>query len=149
MGLAAFFAVGAVFMVIVGIIGLAAYIFNSLQHQKVFKKLGYANAWMAWIPFAFNYALADIACPDEGFVLFGKTIEKNLFKFYMVVLFVASFVPVVGGIVSLVGNVYCTGFCYNRLFAHLEQKSLEECKVVAYCSGFCPIIAAFKFMGVK
>lgn len=45
------------------------YVLTSIAHMKALKALGYDNAWMAWIPFAQQYALADVAAGNQETVM--------------------------------------------------------------------------------
>lgn len=42
----------AAFMIVAIIAGIAIYVYASLATYTIAKKLGYKNAWLAWIPFA-------------------------------------------------------------------------------------------------
>ena len=74
---------------------VGGYVLTSIAHMKALKALGYDNAWMAWIPFAQQYALADVAAGNqETVMLFGSlSVPAMLYKFWWVLWIVLMFIP--------------------------------------------------------
>lgn len=141
---------GAYLMVIV-VIALVFYVLSSLAHMKALKALGYDKAWMAWIPFAQQYALADVAAANQASVtLFGSlSVPAVLYKFWWVVWIILPFIPIVGSFVSTVWLIVFLGNCYVKIYARLEGTSEQEQQVIGYLSGFLSIIAVVKFLAGK
>lgn len=133
-----------------GILGIAVYVLYGISHMKALKAMGYDKAWAAWIPFFNSYALADCIPETQGDVnMFGLAIPGKVFKFWWIVSFAIYYVPVVGGILSIVVTILCAGFCYTSIYSILENKSKDEVKVVGYLSGWINIIASVKFLTYK
>lgn len=139
--------VGAYLMVII-VIALVVYVLSSLAHMKALKALGYDKAWMAWIPFAQQYALADVAAGNQDSVtLFGSvSVPAILYKFWWILWIVLPFVPVIGSLASTVVCIIFLGNCYVKIYARLEGTSEQEQQVIGYLSGFLVIIAIVKFL---
>jgi hypothetical protein len=123
----------------------------SLGIMKALKQLGYANAWMAWIPLANYYALADVAAnKEENINLIGTlTIPVMLYKLWWLVMLVASFVPIIGSIVAIAIQVICLGHIFTRLFARIDHTQEQQQQTLAYISGLIPLVAAIKFLSIK
>lgn len=133
-----------------GIVGIAVYVLYGISHMKALKAMGYDKAWAAWIPFFSSYALADcIPETKENVNLFGISIPGTVFKFWWLIAFVVTWVPVVGSLLSLAVNIIGAGFCYTSIYSILEGKSKDEVKVVGYLSGWLNIIAIVKFFTYK
>ncbi len=133
-----------------GIAGIVVYVLYGISHMKALKAMGYDKAWAAWIPFFSSYALADcIPETKENVNLFGISIPGTVFKFWWLIAFVVTWVPVVGSILSLAVNIIGAGFCYTSIYSILEGKSKDEVKVVGYLSGWLNIIAIVKFFTYK
>ena len=80
------------------------YVQASLRHSRFL--MGYDKAWAAWVPFFNTYALADcIPETKEKVEIFGISIPGTVFKFWWLIGIVATWIPVVGSILSLVINV--------------------------------------------
>lgn len=141
---------GAYLMVFV-VIALIAYVLSSLAHMKALKALGYDKAWMAWIPFAQFYALADAAADNQQSVhLFGSvSVPAALYKFWWALWIVVSFIPVIGSIAAFAIIVIFLGNCYVKIYARLDGTSEQEQQVIGYLSGFLSIIAIVKFLAGK
>ncbi|MBO5033060.1 MAG: hypothetical protein J6C19_12920 [Lachnospiraceae bacterium] len=139
------------YLLVVVVIALAYYVVSSLAHMKALKAAGYDKAWMAWIPFANYYALADAAADHQDKVnLFGTlSVPAALYKFWWAVSIVLSFIPVIGSLASAVIKIIFLGNCYVKLFARLDRTSEQEQQVIGYLSGFLGIIAVVKFLAGK
>lgn len=143
-------ALGA-YLVFVLIIAVVFYVLYAISHMKALKALGYDKPWMAWIPFANYYALADAALNGgDSMQLFGSlSIPAMVFKLWWVISFVVSFIPGVGNILNLVLRIICLGTCYIKMYARLEHKDEKDVQAIGYVSGFLPIIALCKFLAGK
>lgn len=144
-------AVIVAYLGVIIVIGLIYYVLSSLAHMKALKALGYDKAWMAWIPFAQQYALADVAAANQSSVpLFGSvSVPAPLYKFWWAVWIVLSFIPIIGSIASVVWLVVFLGNCYMKVYARLDGTSEQEQQVIGYLSGFLSIIAVVKFLAGK
>lgn len=136
------------------VLGIAYYVLFSLTHYKALKKLGYANAWLAWIPFGVNYACADVATMGDGEqvkVIGTLEVPKTVFKFWWVISLILIFIPLgfIATALNLALGIICDGLCYTRLYMMLEGKSESEEQVIGYISGAFPIVAVIKFLMMK
>ncbi|MDE7478210.1 MAG: hypothetical protein K2M91_09725 [Lachnospiraceae bacterium] len=145
---ALYLAVLGTYLVVVLVVMLVCYVLTSLAHMKALKALGYDKAWMAWIPLAQQYALADVAAGNEDNVtLFGTlTVPATLYRFWWILWIVLPFVPFIGGLASTVVMVVFLGNCYVKIYARLDGTSEQEQQVIGYLSGFLVIIAVVKFL---
>ena len=149
--LAVLMAVLGAYIIVVVVIALVVYVLSSLAHMKALKALGYDKAWMAWIPFAQQYALADAAADHQDSVhLFGSvSVPAVLYKFWWILWIVLPFVPVIGSLASTVVLVVFLGNCYVKIYARLDGTSEQEQQVIGYLSGFLTSIAIVKFRAGK
>jgi hypothetical protein len=130
---------------------VAIYVVTALGYYKCLKSFGYQNAWMAWVPFANSYALADVAANGQQEInLIGTVkIPVILYKFWWAVTLVVSFFPIIGGLVALVIRVIVLGDIFIKLFSRLTYTKEEDQKAIGYISGLIPIVAAIKFLTMK
>lgn len=140
-----------IYLVFLLVVVVAAYVLYGISHMKALKALGYDKPWMAWIPFANYWALADVALNgEESMNLFGSlSIPAIVFKLWWVIAYVVNFIPAVGGLCFLVINIICLGTCYIKMYARLEGKDEKDVRVVGYLSGWIPLIALCKFLAGK
>ena len=139
---------GVGLMLFMLVLAVAIYVVNALATMKALKALGYDKSWMAWIPFANYYALADVICKDKDSIRIVNSFDvpANLFKFWWVLLFVAAFIPKIGGLLSETVLVLFLGTNFIKIFALYDRKSESEEQVLGYISGAFPIVAAIKFL---
>lgn len=147
----AFVAALGIYFVVLIIIAIVFYVLYGISHMKALKAFGYDKPWMAWIPFANYFALADAVLNGEDNIkLFGSlSIPAVVFKFWWVIALVVSFIPVVGKILNYVLRIVCLGTCYIKIYAKLDGKAEQEVQALGYVSGFLPIVALFKFLAGK
>ncbi len=142
--------VGVVWAIIIFsfLIGAIFYVLCGISHSKALKALGYDKPWMAWIPFANFWALAEVALDGEENILFFDSLRvpAMLFKLWWLVAYAVALIPGVGGLLNLVLQIICLGACYTKMYARLDGKTEDETKGIGYVSGFLPIIAVFKFL---
>lgn len=145
---AALVAMLGAYLIFVLVIVIVCWVLYGISHMKALKAVGYDKAWMAWIPFANMWALAEVALDgDESMTLFGSlNIPAIAFKLWWVVGFVLSFIPTVGSFLNLVLTVICLGTCYIKMYAKLDGRDEKDVQALGYVSGFFPIIAVFKFL---
>jgi hypothetical protein len=145
------FTVAGFVVIITLLLALACYIVTSLGYMKALKRLGYPNAWLAWIPFGRCYALADVAAQgQENITIIGTlTIPAMLYKLWWVVAILLRFVPFIGGLLSLAVTIICFGHVFTRLFAMIERTSEQSQQAIGYISGFIPLVGAIKFLVTK
>lgn len=145
---AVFLAVIGAYLMVFLVVGVIFYVLTSLAHMKALKALGYDKAWMAWIPFAQQYALADVAAGNqESVTLFGSfSVPAVLYKFWWILWIILPFVPVIGSLASTVVMVLFLGNCYVKIYARLDGTPEQEQQVIGYLSGFLVIIAIVKFL---
>ena len=148
---AGFVAALGIYLIFLLVIAIAIYVLYSLSHMKALKALGYANPWMAWIPFLNYWALADVALNgEENMSLFGSlSIPAIVFKLWWVIYIVISCIPKVGGFLGLVLTIICLGTCYIKMYARLDGKDEKDVQVIGYLSGWIPLIAMCKFLAGK
>lgn len=149
-GLGALFAGMGVLLFVLVAVSIAAYVWTALEYSKVLKALGYKNPWMAWIPLANMYALADVIRGDDTeTVVWGKSVPAMLFNFWWAISMVCCFIPGIGTVLYTVLRVVCLGNCFAYIYAAVEGKEVDEVKGIAIASGFIPIIALIKFTQYK
>lgn len=133
---------------------VAVYVFYGLSHMKALKALGYDKAWLAWIPYGVYFGCADaVSQNEENVMLFNKfSIPSMVFKLWWVLPIVISFLPLNDSLINIVNRVLYIiflGCTYAKMYARIEGKTEEETQVLGCVSGFLPIIAACKFIGLK
>lgn len=140
-----------IYLVFLLAIVVLVYVLYSLSHMKALKALGYDKPWMAWIPFANYWALADVALNGEDSMnLFGSfSVPGIVFKLWWVIAYVVMFVPAVGNLLYLVVSIIGLGTCYIKMYARLDGKDEKDVRVVGYLSGWIPLIAMCKFLAGK
>ncbi len=145
---AALVAILGAYLIIVLIIVVVCWVLYGISHMKALKAVGYDKAWMAWIPYANMWALAEVALDgDESMTLFGSfNIPAIAFKLWWVIGLVLAFIPTVGSLLNLVLTVICLGTCYIKMYAKLYGRDEKDVQALGYVSGFFPIIAVFKFL---
>lgn len=124
---------------------IGVYVIWAFACMRVLKYLSYPNAWMAWIPFAREWALGDAAAMGGGTVdMFGKQVPAILVQLKWLV-FVINVVPVIGQLAFLAGTIILSGTLYANLYAACEGRDVSEVRGIGYLSGWLQIIALIKF----
>jgi hypothetical protein len=146
-----FFAAMGAFALIAVIIVIAFYVVMSLGFYKILKKVGYPNAWMAWVPLVAYYAIADAAANGEQNVhLIGTiSIPAMLYKLWWLVVIVVNFVPAIGSLAALVIQVICLGSIFIKLISRVTNTAETDNQVFGYISGLIPIVGAIRFLTLK
>ncbi len=142
---------GSIVLIIVALVALlAVYVLTALAYQKVFKKFNYPRPWMAWIPLANSWAIADVIQDKEGNVtIFGQKIPAMAFNFWFVVPFLLSYIPGIGSLLNVAANVILFGTICIHLYSRIENKSEKDVQILGYVSGWISIIAIIKFLMIK
>lgn len=140
-----------IYLIFVFVVIIAVYVLYSLSHMKALKALGYDKPWMAWIPFANYWALADVALNgEESMNLFGSfSIPAIAFKLWWLIAYIVMFVPAVGQLLYLAVTIIGLGTCYIKMYARLDGKDEKDVRVLGYLSGWIPLIAMCKFLAGK
>lgn len=149
--LGALLAGSLVILAIAVVLSIVFYVLWSIGCYKVLKKLGFQNAWMAWIPVV-SYIALGLACNTEDnktMNLFGLDIPTVVYALWIVIWFVAGRIPGAGGVVSLAVQILLSGRIYQYIYAKLEGKKESETAVIGFLSGWLGIIPMIKFLGYK
>ena len=136
------------YVIIMSVISIVFYVLYGISHMKALKVLGYDRPWMAWIPFANNWALAEVVLNGAENINFFNSFEVPalVFKLWWLIAIGVCGVPVVGNLLSVVIRVICLGTCYIKMFARLDGTDEEKQQVIGYISGFFTIVASCKFL---
>jgi len=135
-------------------LAVAIYVFYGLSHMKALKALGYDKAWLAWIPYGVYFGCADaVSQNEENVMLFNKfSVPAIVFKLWWVLPIIISFLPLDASWANLINRVIYIiflGCTYAKMYARIEGKTEQDTQVLGCVSGFLPIIAACKFIGLK
>lgn len=134
-------------IVLLLVLAVALYVLTALAVSRVLGIYGYPNAWMAWIPFVNYYALADAVCEGrETLTLFGKDVPSIVFKLWWVGKYIVSFVPHIGSLLGIAVAVIFFGTVLAECYARMEDKPVEDMRMLGYISGWITIIPAIKFL---
>ena len=136
----------------IGILGIAYYIWQSLEFYWLFKMCSYNNAWMAWIPILRYYALAEVTGDGMGqtrLYLINTDISTDIFRFWPILTLVVSRINGVGGILELFLTILCLGTSFTTVYSKFENRSPDEVKVLGYLSGWIPLIGIIKLTQYK
>ena len=131
------------------IIFIVNWILYGISHMKMLKIMEYENYWMAWLPLLHYYAIAD--CVMTVKLLNPKRVwniqeQPDAFKFWWVLRILLPLVPGFGNLLELAVSIACRGYCYNYIFSVTDGKSADDTKILAYLSGWLPIIAIVKYL---
>lgn len=133
-------------------LGLAWYIWQSLELFWLYQMCNYRNAWMAWIPILRYYALAEVTGDATGMTrlyLIGQDISTDLFRFWPILTLVVSRINGVGGILETLLTILCLGSCFTTIYSKFENRPPEEVQILGYVSGALPIIGIIKLTQYK
>ncbi len=146
-----FLAIIGVYLIAVLAVVIVIYVLYGISHMKALKALGYDKPWMAWIPFANYWALAEVVLNgQESITLFDSlNIPAMLFKLWWVIAFCVSYIPGLGAILNVALRVICLGTCYTKIYARLDRTDEKDTQVLGYVSGFISIVASCKFLAGK
>ncbi len=126
---------------------VVVYVLSALAIMRVLTILGYANPWMAWIPFLNYFALANVTANAEGNTkVLGFDVPNMVFNFWWVLQLIFNRIPNVGGLLATILQVICLGTCCINVYSRIENKPEKDVQVIGYVSGLIPIIAIVKFL---
>ena len=132
---------------IVVALAVGMYILRALAYQKVMRKYNYRKTWMAWIPFAQHYALADAASEGKSTMkFFSADCPAWFFKFWFLVAGVGAFVPFIGGTAAFVYTLLFQGNIYRTIYARAEKRSPGSRTAIALFSTIIELIPIIKFL---
>ena len=146
MGLGGVLAVFSVVYLIVAASGIAFYVFTALPMYKFAKRVGYENAWLAWIPFTYDFVLVKISEYNGSgkLVIRGIEYNRNTVAWFTVWGVLLNLVPAIGSIAFVILRVLITGACCRDLYSKTENKNLQDVVVLGYASGFFHVILTAK-----
>ena len=119
---------------------------TSLCYQKMFNAYRYPHPGYAWIPFYRLYILADLTC-GPVFKLGDFEIEKRIFMWWWLIVYILAFVPFVGGFVSFILNVLCLGYCHHEGIKKIDPT--YDSPVLSYLSAIFSIFLWFLVLPKK
>lgn len=136
-------------ILVVCLVAVACYVIGSLAYMKALKFMGYDKPWMAWIPYACYYALADCGAEGDPKLLPGMKVPVIVYKLWWIVPLVLAFVhvPYVGWLIRLAVQIICLGYSFRQIYLRMGDN--PEDKAISYLSGWLPIIAVFRFLTLK
>ena len=146
-------AVAGGILAVFAVFGLVFYVIGAIAISKALKAVEYKYPWFAWFPVLNIFALSDAAFDndeDAKNILFNKvSIPKEIAKFWFILYVVLMAIPKVGSYLAMIVMILVMGPAYALLYAKIEQKTLEDTRVLGYVSAFIPIIPVFKWLGIK
>lgn len=108
-------------LVVLLVVVVAVYVLSALAIMRVLTILGYANPWMAWIPFLNYFALANVTANAEGNTkVLGFDVPNMVFNFWWVLQLIFNRIPNVGGFWQQSFRLSPGNLLYQRLFPHRE-----------------------------
>ena len=137
------FALLAGFALVFLVIAVVSYLLQALTLFYVFKKVGYYDAYYAFIPLFNIYILSSLVpCYSDGKVYVTPTIgiNKRLFRFWWLIAFLVSAIPAIGVVLSVIIRILCYTRIFQYVYSLFEDKDEEDEIVVAIVSAFFPIV---------
>lgn len=139
--------VAGIFLFLLVVVGIGCYLLMAFGIQKMLKTLHYDKTWMAWIPLANLFAIAQVASRGQDEMkIFNFQLPTVVMGLWWIVYFVLGRIPHVGTLLATACQVICLGTCFINIYAMLDGKSEEEEKAIGFVSGLIPIIAVIKFL---
>ena len=128
-------------------IAVAMYILRSFAFRKVLRKYNYRKTWMAFIPYAQYYAIADAAAEGKPTMkFFSADCPVWWFKFWYIITTAGSFVPFIGPTAVFVFRMFFLGFVYRTIYARCEKRTLGSRTALGFVSSFIELIPIIKFL---
>ena len=146
---------GVGIMLLLVAVFVVVYVLSSIAYVKALKFMGYANPWMAWIPYLRYYGLMDCLGLQEeetkGIIGFQMPliVVKLWFLIPIAVTWLIPGLGYAGTLISTAVRIAFLGFAFGRMYAAIEGRPLSETKTLGYVSGWMEIIAVIKFLGIK
>lgn len=127
------------------VIGIVLYILFSIALSRGLAACGYGEPWMAWIPVARKYALADCAVHGMDRVyLWDVPFPGWLFRFHWAICGILMFIPYGGWVLAVGLRIFAEGPCYAAMYAAVEGTAPGEKLLVGYLSAVIPVIPIVK-----
>lgn len=114
---------GAIFAVIMGIIGLALYLFLSFALYKLAQKRGIDMPWLAWIPVAQMYILGQMV-KKVNISTFEIPKLEMVLPGAMLAVIILGWIPVLGTLINLAFYVLLLITLYNLYNQYLPEKAM-------------------------
>lgn len=130
---------------VVLLIALISWILYGISHSRILKLMNYPSPWMAWLPYANYYALAD-CIKSQTVNIFGVQVHRNKFKLWWALKMLLNFIPEFGWILGFILEIACLGLCYAEIYSYTDNKPKEDVIILGYVSGFVQLIPTFKYL---
>ena len=128
-------------------VAVGMYILRAVAFQKLLRKYNYRKSWMAWIPFAQYYALADAAAEGKPTMkLFSGDCPVWWFKFWYIITFAAAYIPFIGAPAIFVFKMFFLGSVYRTIYARCENRTLGSRTALGFFSAIIELIPIIKFL---
>lgn len=128
---------------------VALYVVSSLCFVKVFKKLGYQSPGFGWIPIFNIFVLATIVSTGttKVKVLGAFELDTTIYRYLWLLPIVIGFIPgSFGTLLSIAFTILYYGDIYSRVYASIDNTTVEEQTAIGAISGFISIIFIFKVL---
>ena len=135
------------FCLVIIMVAVGMYILRAVAFQKLLRKYNYRKSWMAWIPFAQYYALADAAAEGKPTMkLFSGDCPVWWFKFWYIITFAAAYIPFIGAPAIFVFKMFFLGSVYRTIYARCENRTLGSRTALGFFSAIIELIPIIKFL---
>jgi hypothetical protein len=116
------------------LIGIAVYVVGAYGLYSMAKNRGEENSWMAWVPIANIHLIGKMV---GEMTLFGQHFGNLalIAPAVSVGLIVVSFIPLIGGLLSLAGTIFVLCVIYSLIRQYRED------------TGTCVVFTIFNFIG--
>ena len=129
------------------LVAIGLYILRAVAFQKLLRKYNYRKSWMAWIPYAQYYALADAAAEGSPTMkLFSADCPVWWFKFWYIITNVAAYLPFVGPVAIFIFKMFFLGSVYRTIYARVEGRTLGSRTALGFFSAIIGLIPIIKFL---
>ena len=143
-----FFFIFLAFVIIA--VAIAMYILTGFAYQKAMRILKYKYSWMAWIPYAKHYALADAASEGKDTMkLFNANCPVFFFKFWFLLSPALTMLPFAGPLAAFVYKLFFQGSVYRAYYEKIDGKSAGGATTLGFFSTVITLIPVIKFLSYK
>ena len=127
------------------LVALVTYIITSTVFYKLYKRMGYKLALLAWIPYVREGVLVLLTDLDNtnSINILGKRFNRNLVKFFPL-LYLLVFIPMIGTILVVLTKLFIFGSVCRDLYCKVERLSQKDVKIIGYFSGIFPVVLIAK-----
>ena len=138
------------FVIFLFILAAALYVLKGFAYQKAMRLLKYNKSWMAWIPYARDYGLADAASGGEPTMkFFNADAPSWMFKFWFLFSYAISVFPMGGALAGFLYKLFFQGGVYRTVYAKLENRTINSATCVGFFSTVIDLIPIIKFLKYK